>query len=461
MYSLYIVKCSDGTLYTGITTDLERRIKEHNSTELGAKYTRGRRPVKLVYCKKFKNRSLASKAESSIKKLSKKEKMKIIKNNSHKKYFITSIVLLAFFGIFFSQNVMADEQIDIYNPEVPSVQPDTFYRAVVIDEPTEDMIVEYGRAILVQHIAVEIINGPEKGKKLELDFEIAEGSPGSVRLEKSDKIIVGKNVFDGEESYYLNDIYRLNSLWILLGIFIFLVLVLARWAGVRSLIGLLISFVVIIWFIVPRIIDGQNALMVGFVGTLVIATVSLFVAHGFRSRTVIAFVSTLITIFIALLMSMFFTNIMHIFGLGSEEALFLQSAEGKIFNLQGILLAGIIIGTLGVLDDITTAQAAVVEELHNANQTFNFRELFTRASSVGREHIISLTNTLILAYTGASLPLLLLFKLYEGPVWLVLNSEIIMEEIVRMLVGSIALVLAVPLTTGLAAWYYNKRRINK
>ncbi|OGH59527.1 MAG: hypothetical protein A2725_00740 [Candidatus Magasanikbacteria bacterium RIFCSPHIGHO2_01_FULL_33_34] len=280
-------------------------------------------------------------------------------------------------------------------------------------------------------------------------------------MEKSDKIIVGKNVFDGEESYYLNDIYRLNSLWILLGIFIFLVLVLARWAGVRSLIGLLISFVVIIWFIVPRIIDGQNALMVGFVGTLVIATVSLFVAHGFRSRTVIAFVSTLITIFIALLMSMFFTNIMHIFGLGSEEALFLQSAEGKIFNLQGILLAGIIIGTLGVLDDITTAQAAVVEELHNANQTFNFRELFTRASSVGREHIISLTNTLILAYTGASLPLLLLFKLYEGPVWLVLNSEIIMEEIVRMLVGSIALVLAVPLTTGLAAWYYNKRRINK
>ena len=142
----------------------------------------------------------------------------------------------------------------------------------------------------------------------------------------------------------------------------------------------------------------------------------------------------------------------------SEEAFFLQATPEKIFNLRGILLAGIIIGTLGVLDDITTAQAAVVEELHKAQTSFNMRELFTRASSVGREHIISLVNTLVLAYTGASLPLLLLFEIYERPVWLVLNSEIIIEEIVRMLVGSTALILAVPLTTGLAAWYYGRYR---
>jgi uncharacterized membrane protein len=127
--------------------------------------------------------------------------------------------------------------------------------------------------------------------------------------------------------------------------------------------------------------------------------------------------------------------------------------------LRGILLAGIIIGTLGVLDDITTAQAAVVEELHLANPSFDAKGLFKRGSSVGREHIISLVNTLVLAYTGASLPLLLLFQVYERPTWLILNSEIIMEEIVRMLIGSIALALAVPLTTYLASWYYANKSI--
>jgi uncharacterized membrane protein len=144
--------------------------------------------------------------------------------------------------------------------------------------------------------------------------------------------------------------------------------------------------------------------------------------------------------------------------MGSEEAFYLQFAPGASINLRGLLLGGIIIGVMGILDDITTAQTAVVEQIYHANPTLSARELYQRGSIVGREHILSLVNTLVLAYTGASLPLILLFKIYERPAWVTLNSEIIMEEIIRMLVGSITLIIAVPITTFIAAEYYSKKK---
>jgi uncharacterized membrane protein len=370
------------------------------------------------------------------------------------KKIITLILLIfSFFGFISFAN--AQEEI----PEQTIPVPDQYAKALVIYEPSETILNEYGQTIIRQRVPITIISGPDKETEMELDFDIRENTPGVARLEVGDKLVVGKSMIAGEEIYYISDVYRLHGLWTMLAIFFVLIFILARWAGVRALLGLMVSFGIIIWFIIPRIMDGQNALVVGFIGTIAIATMSLYIAHDFRSRTSIAFVSTIITIFISLLLAIFFTNMMHLFGLGSEEAFFLQTSPGTILNLRGILLAGIIIGTLGVLDDITTAQAAVVEELHLANPSFDAKGLFKRGSSVGREHIISLVNTLVLAYTGASLPLLLLFQVYERPTWLILNSEIIMEEIVRMLIGSIALALAVPLTTYLASWYYANKSI--
>ena len=136
----------------------------------------------------------------------------------------------------------------------------------------------------------------------------------------------------------------------------------------------------------------------------------------------------------------------------------MQSGISNNINLRGLLLGGIIIGVLGILDDITTAQAAATEEIFKANRRLGFSELYSRAFSVGREHITSLVNTLVLAYAGASLPLFLLFTLHIQPWWVTLNSETIAEEIVRTLVGSMTLTLAVPITTGLAAYYYTKTK---
>lgn len=371
----------------------------------------------------------------------------------HIKKIIFSLLLsLGIFGVIVSP-VYTQQEDETEKSILPQ---EIFFKAIVTDEPTETTINDYLQPVLRQHVPIQIINGTEKGKEMILDFDIPQSTPGITRLEKSNKVIIAKSIIAEEETYYISDIYRLNMLWVMLALFIILIIILARWGGVRAIVGLFISFIIIISFIIPRIIEGQNALVIGLIGTILIATISIYTAHGFRSRTTIAFISTTITIFLALLLSMFFIDLMHLFGLGSEEAFFLQASPGKIFNLKGILIAGIIIGTLGVLDDITTAQAAVVEELHRANSSLSLKELFIRGSSVGREHIISLVNTLILAYTGASLPLLLLFQIYNKPAWIVLNSEIIMEEIVRMLIGSISLALAVPLTTYLAAWYYSR-----
>src|SRR3989344_12894 len=155
-------------------------------------------------------------------------------------------------------------------------------------------------------------------------------------------------------------------------------------------------------------------------------------------------------------------TISKLFGFGSEEAYYLQLFQSNTIDLRGLLLGGIIIGVLGVLDDVTTAQTAAVFELKKANQAFGFKELYTRAMRIGREHISSLVNTLVLAYAGASFPLLLVFSMNKNiPLWATLNSELVSEEIIRALVGSTALVLAVPIATAIAAWFVGRKQLVK
>ena len=166
-------------------------------------------------------------------------------------------------------------------------------------------------------------------------------------------------------------------------------------------------------------------------------------------------VSTLITLTLSIGIALLTVSWAKLFGLGSEEAFYVQVGTFANLNLRGLLLGGIIIGILGVLDDITTAQAAAIEEIHRANPKLNFFELAKRGLSVAGEHIVSLVNTLALAYIGASFPLLLLFSQAYVPIWVALNSERVIEEIVRTLIGSSALVFAVPITTYLAAWFFS------
>ena len=238
---------------------------------------------------------------------------------------------------------------------------------------------------------------------------------------------------------------------LLLILFVVSTIAVAKWRGILSLIGMGVSFLVIFSFILPKILSGSNPVEIAILGSLIIIPVSFFLSHGFNKKTIVAIAGTLIALIITGVLANVFVEAAKLTGFASEEAGFLQVARQGTVNIKGLLLAGIIIGVLGVLDDITISQSAIVFQLKKANEKLKFNELYKRAMNIGRDHISSMINTLVLVYTGAALPLLLLFIDNPHPFSEIANYEIIADEIVRTLVGSIGLILAVPITTVIAS----------
>lgn len=275
------------------------------------------------------------------------------------------------------------------------------------------------------------------------------------KLKPGDKIIVAEHVNQEGTAYFFADRYRLQSIFLILGFFLILATFFARKKGAMAIVGLVVSLFIIIKWIIPPILAGGNPLLISFFGALGIAVTSIYLAHGYSQRTTLALISTLITLVLATGMSLLFVSLASLTGMGSDEAFYLELGMNETINLKGLLLGGIIIGVLGVLDDVTTAQVATVDEIHSANPRLSFLELYRRGTAVGQEHIASLVNTLVLAYVGASLPLLLIFILNkEMPLWIALNNEIVAEEVIRTLVGSSSLIFAVPIATFLAAYFF-------
>jgi len=256
----------------------------------------------------------------------------------------------------------------------------------------------------------------------------------------------------GESSAYISDYVRRGSLFTLFLIFIFFSIVIAGWKGIFSLIGMGFSFLVILLYILPTISKGSDPIRTAIIGSMMIIPITFFMSHGINRKTIIAIAGTTFSLVVTGILADIFVKSARLTGFASEEAGFLQIAKFGSMNMEGILLAGIIIGVLGVLDDITISQSAIVFQLKDTDNSLGFKTIYAKAMSVGRDHIASMVNTLILVYTGAALPLLLLFVDNPRPFSELINYEIIADEIVRTLVGSIGLVLAVPITTLLAAY---------
>lgn len=312
---------------------------------------------------------------------------------------------------------------------------------------------------ITETLEVTMLTGSIKGQAVEVSYDDTLTNPKLQEVKVGDIIVVGiiPDPVNGD-SYVLIDRYRLPFLGYIALLFVILAVIFGRLRGLTSVIGLMVSIGILILFVTPNILAGKNPILVTLVGAGTIALVSMFLAHGFNRRTMLAVISTIITLGMAEVLGYFFIIGAKLIGNGSEESFFLQAGYFGAINLQGLLLGGIIIGTLGILNDITTAQSATVEELHDANKQLTFRHLYLKGSSVGREHIASLINTLVLVYVGSSLPLFLLFTINSKQLWTVLNSSTLAEEIVRTLVGSIALILAVPLSTALAAYYFTNEK---
>lgn len=315
---------------------------------------------------------------------------------------------------------------------------------------------ELGYDQTLKTVKLLILSGANKGKEVETEISIVTGQ-NSV---EENKTVVLEEIYrvDGSVLYLIGDDYRVNALWIAFGIFVALLLIFAGLKGITSLIGLIFSILILTCFTIPQIVAGQSPLLISIISAFAIAFISIYLSHGFKQRTTIAVISTCITITIAIGMAYLFTSMTKLSGMGSEEA-FQLSVWGPLSSIdfRGLLLGGIIIGALGVLDDVTTTQAATIDEISKANKSLPYKELYKRGLSVGREHITSLVNTLALAYVGVSLPLLLIFIANPRPLWVIINSQMISEEIIRTLVGSIALVLAVPITTVMAAYWFGAK----
>ncbi|MGE3279320.1 MAG: YibE/F family protein [Candidatus Altimarinota bacterium] len=336
-----------------------------------------------------------------------------------------------------------------------------FYRAQVQEILREGEEEYLGNVIFTQWLLVELLEGQDQGMSLELPYRNSFGEDPAQKMTVGEKVIVVKTAYDGESSYRFFERYRLRPLWVLFFFFIGITLLVSGKRGLGSLLGLAVTLVILTKWLVPQIVSGGNPILVSFFGSVVIASLSLFLAHGFHKRTVISWVSLLITLGISLLLALFSVSFAHLFGMGSEEAINLTFGMFDKVDLKGLLLGAIVIGALGILDDVVTTQVATVAEIHDAHSTFSFWELYRRGLSVGKEHIASLVNTLVIAYAGASLPVFLFITTSENPLWVILNNEFMAEEIVRTLVGSTTLILAVPISTFLAAYVYTRRTVGR
>jgi uncharacterized membrane protein len=210
------------------------------------------------------------------------------------------------------------------------------------------------------------------------------------------------------------------------------------------------SLMIIIGFIIPHILAGEDPLWVSIIGSIILLAVTLYLTYGWTLKTHAAVLSMVFVLLITGTLAGLSVVFTRLTGSGDENALFLMQMLNTQINLRGLLLGGMIIGALGVLDDLVTTQASAVFELHHANPALGFSELFRSAMRIGQDHVAATVNTLVLAYAGASLPMLLMFSLGRGDYGYLVNFEFVAEEIVRTLVGSLGLVTAVPLTTAIA-----------
>lgn len=299
-----------------------------------------------------------------------------------------------------------------------------------------------------QFLVVRITSGEYDGQESRIQ---APGGPGTTRFDEGDRILVETFLdAEGELQVSFIDFRRSTPLMVLLAIFVVVVLALGRLRGLGALGGLAASLLVLTLFVLPSILRGNDAVLVALVGSSLIAFIALFLSHGLNVGTAIALIGTFTSMAIIGVLAAIFSAVSRLTGLADEYATVLP-AFGIDVNLKGMLLAGVVIGSLGVLDDVTVTQVSAVAELRGAQPDATAWQVYRQALNIGRDHIASTVNTLFLAYAGAALPLLLLFTQTQQPVGSILSRELVATEVIRSLVGSIGLVASVPITTLLAA----------
>lgn len=378
------------------------------------------------------------------------------------KRLLWSIFVALSLAVFFVGTSVAFASTD---PDQPP--PQDFYKAVVTKIVQEGVKDVGDRKSVYQDLELRISEGAKQGAVVNVE------NGGDLLITPEQKVAVGDEVIltsfaippDNKILYSIVDRYRLNLLPYILFAFISLIVLVAGKKGIGAILGLVVSLLIIIKFLVPQMLAGADPVSITVIASTVILLATTYLAHGFSKQTTIALISTFVSLIITVVLSVLAVHLTHLAGFGSDEVYALKiNQTTATINLQGLLLSGIIIGTLGALNDVTTTQvAAIFEFAKTADRRLGFSRLYEMGLVVGKEHIASLVNTLVLAYAGGSLAIFIIFVLNPSsqPYWVIINSEIIFDEIVRTVVGSAGLILAVPIVTFVAAWYVSRNSFKK
>ena len=311
----------------------------------------------------------------------------------------------------------------------------------------EKELTQLGLTVDEQTLRIEFLEGDQQGEVVTITNDY-------IAVEAGDKIFVRRqpNYAGDGFNYGIIEIKRSRTLWWLFGLFALVIVGFGGWQGVRSLLSLAASLFIILYLLVPALVSGFPPILTSIGIAMLVLFGAIFITHGFNKRSLAAFLGSVIAIAVTGVLAWFFVDGAKLTGFGSDESIYLNINTEGTLNFAGLLLGAIIIGVLGVLDDIAITQVAVVQELLRMRQKHTLKDIYLRALRVGREHVAALVNTLVLAYTGAALPLLLWVSSASTNIGLEINREVFAVEIVRTLIGSIGLVLTVPLTTALAIW---------
>lgn len=318
-----------------------------------------------------------------------------------------------------------------------------------------------GSVVIQQRVKMRGLKDEWKNKEFEFNGISNIIAISSNVYKKGDHVLVNHQTdIDGNDIYYIADYVRRWPLYLLAFLFALTITLVGKVRGLRSLIALIISFVIILKGTIPLILAGWNPLMVGIVTCVLIFVFLIYITDGWNHESHLAILSLALTMIVVAFLSWLFTELTRLTGTASEETLFLIGIGQKAIDFKGLFLAGVLIGALGVLDDIVIGQIEAVKQIKKANPKLPKKQTFKLALEVNNAHIEAMVNTLFLAYAGASLPLLILFSVHEPPFLTfsqVINGEMIASEIVRTLVGSLSIALAMPLTTYLATKFYLER----
>ncbi len=380
--------------------------------------------------------------------------MKIFKNKKVKIILVLALFLVLLFP--FLSNAQNKENIE--NSSGSKIEKAKVIE--IINEIQKER--EDGTIFNQQDLKLEIISGENKEREVYFygisDLEVFSASS----YKKGDKVFLDSYFNEnGEENFYIVDSLRTRPLIILALIFVLILILVGRFKGLRALISLILTFVVIIKFILPQILNGANPFLISLIGGLVIMVIIIYLTEGINRKSHLSIFSVLLSLVATLILSLIFVALTDLSGMAQEEAMFLVGIGDFSINFKGLLLAGFIIGAIGVLDDIIVGQIEATDSLRIANPELPPKKIFSLAYKIGNTHLGAIVNTLFLTYTGAALPLLLLFILNQNSglgLERFLSTEVVATEVVRTLVGSIGVMLSMPIATFLGAFYGKKTR---